>query len=260
MELNIVNLGFKMVSSVVIKNLLGKDLNGDFYDAKSSKVIVLCHGFMSEKTAHGKFVKFAEKLVELGFSVYSFNLSGYGESEDEKVSISSGILDLRCILSYVRFQKFEKIGVLGHSLGGIIALHQSLEKIDSLCLLAPVTNGKSYSMSERYEENEISEVKKNGFMRITEGIRNRDYFDVSEKFFEERGSVNQEEVMSNVCVPTYIIHGSSDDLIPVSDSISAFKYLSDDCRLEVIDGENHSLNNNLNRTNKFVCDWFVSTL
>jgi alpha-beta hydrolase superfamily lysophospholipase len=246
---------------IEIKNLLGKTLVGDFYqsnDKSKDRVVVLVHGFMSSRSRTGKYDELAERLISENINVFNFDLSGYGDSDLEEISVSSGVLDLRCILSYIRYQGYQNIGVVGHSLGGIITLKQSLDKLKSICLLAPVTDKINYEFKDRFGQEKVDEMHKNGFMRVTDK-QNR-VFDVSEKMVSERKDVNQRELMENVKIPCFLIHGTKDKVIPVEHSKKAFKFLTGIKKIEIIEGESHSLGLSLEKINKFVVDWFVKTL
>lgn len=251
-----------MSEVVEIKNLLGKTLVGDFYcssDKNKNKVVVLVHGFMSERKRKGKFVELANLLVEKNINVFSFDLSGSGDSDSEQISISSGVMDVRCILSYVRYQGYQNIGVCGHSLGGVITLNQSLEKLKSICLLAPVTDKISYLFEDRFGKEKVDEMHRNGFMRVTD--KNDRVYDISEKMEVERHNVDQKEIMENVNISCYLIHGTKDKVIPFKHSENAFNLLKvENKKIDIIEGENHSLGLNLERTNKLVVNWFVDTL
>lgn len=249
-----------MSEVVEIKNILGKTLVGDFYSAENKDgTVVLVHGFMSGRKRNGTYIKLAEKLLTEGINVFSFDLSGYGDSDHEEISISSGVMDLRCILAYVRYQGYSNIGVCGHSLGGIITLSQNLNKLTSICLLAPVTDKISYSFESRFGKEKVDEMHKNGFMRITDKFDR--VFDISSKMEEERHSVNQEELMKDVKIPTYFIHGSCDKMVPFTHSESAFNFLEiENKKIDIIDGENHGLIVDLDRTNNLIVNWFKDTL
>jgi pimeloyl-ACP methyl ester carboxylesterase len=254
-----------MSEIIEIKNLLGKTLVGDFYqsnDTSKNRVVVLVHGFMAGREWNGRLVKIAEELIKSNINVYSFDLSGYGESDDENISVSSGILDVRCILSYVRFQKFSKIGLVGHSLGGLMCLSQSLDKVNSLCLLAPVTNKINYSFEERFGGPVMDKMRSEGFFDFKGSVSKgyREFFRVSSKIEQERKDINQKELMSNCTIPTLIIHGDKDDMISLSDSEKAIKYLGENSKLDIISGEGHLLDSKLDVVSGKIKDWFVKTL
>jgi putative redox protein len=254
-----------MVEVIEIENILKKKLVGDFYcaeDKNKDKVVLLVHGFMAGRKWNGRLVKIAESLVKQNINVYSFDLSGYGESDDELISINSGVLDVRCILSYIRFKKYSKIGVLGHSLGGVISLSQNLEKIDSLCLLAPVTDKINYSFNERFGEPVMNTMRKEGYFDFKGSVSKgyREYFRVSAKIEDERNNINQKELMENCKISTLIIHGDLDKLVSLEDSKKAVGYLIGKSRLDIIKGEDHFFDSTLDEVSNKVSVWFNENL
>ena len=91
--------------------------------------VVLCHGAGGHKLYH-KWE--ADPLVEAGFAVLRFDFRGCGESEGKRGMIkpSDEIRDLKNAITYlqgIRGVDGEKVGVLGHSLGGAVAIACSSE-------------------------------------------------------------------------------------------------------------------------------------
>ena len=253
-----------MSEIIEIENILKKKIVGDFYCSKnksSDKVVLFVHGFLAGRKWNGRFVKFAEKLAENNINVYSFDLTGYGDSSDENISISSGVLDVKCILSYLRFQKYKSIGLVGHSLAGAICLNQDFSKISRLCLLAPVTSKIEYSFNERFGDIVMNKMRKDGFFDFKGSVKKgyREFFRVSSKIENERENIFQKELVSNCNKDTLIIHGDKDDLIPVLDSKNAMNYLNSNSKLEIISGERHFFDENLDLVSDLMCDWFLRT-
>ncbi len=251
-----------MSEIVQIENILKKKLVGDFYcanDKNKDKVVLFVHGFLAGRKWNGRFVKFAEKLVENNINVYSFDLSGYGDSSDENICVSSGVLDVKCIISYLRYQRYSNIGLLGHSLAGAICLNQDFSKISKLCLLAPVTNKIEYTFEERFGKIIMSKMRKDGYFDFKGDVEKgyREFFRVSLKLEEERENICQKELVSNCCVDTLIVHGDCDDLVKVCDSRSAMEFLNSNSKLEIIENEGHFFDKNLEFVSGKICDWFL---
>ncbi|NQZ84500.1 MAG: alpha/beta hydrolase [Nanoarchaeales archaeon] len=252
-----------MSKIVEIENILKNKLVGDFYCAKDNNcdnVVVFVHGFLAGRKWNGRFVQFAKSLAENNINVYSFDLTGYGESSDENITISSGILDVKCILSYLRFQKYKSIGLVGHSLGGIICLNQDFSKISKLCLLAPVTDKIHYSFTEKFGNIVMNKMHNQGYFDFkgnpSKGYR--EFFRVSEKLEDEREKIDQKEVLSKCSVDTLIIHGDKDKLVSLSDSKKAIKYLNSNSKLEILSDEGHFFDSNLDKVSKLISTWFTN--
>ncbi len=87
-------------------------------DRGTGKVVVLLHGFLE---THAIWSQFAEALSK-HYRVLSFDLPGFGKSdlpEKEDFSISDVAED---ILKELKAMNIERSSVIGHSLGGYVAL------------------------------------------------------------------------------------------------------------------------------------------
>ena len=117
----------------------GGPLRGDVRTAAPARpAIVLCHGFQGFKD-WGFFPPLAERLARAGYTAVSFNYSGSGIGEDGESfseperfghnTYSRMHEDLRIVLNELRSGEMRlvpsAIGLLGHSLGGGIALLQT---------------------------------------------------------------------------------------------------------------------------------------
>jgi len=88
-------------------------------------VIVCCHGLFSAKDS-SKFVSIGEEWSRQGFVVFRFDFPGCGESRvyPGPDLLSGRVRDLHAVLEHVSTQPWfdGRIGLLGSSLGGTIAL------------------------------------------------------------------------------------------------------------------------------------------
>ena len=108
---------------------------------ESTKAILLIHGFCEHS---GRYTEFIKNLKEEGYSVLAMDLRGHGRTTGKKgdlQSIKKVISDVEKVIDYIKENyKFEKIGIFGHSTGGLIAsLYSSLysENIDFIILSSP---------------------------------------------------------------------------------------------------------------------------
>jgi pimeloyl-ACP methyl ester carboxylesterase len=96
---------------------------------RSDRVIIMVHGNGGNRNAEGSgALDIAGELVGHGFNVLMFDLHGSGESEGN--TVSGGYYereDLEGAVDYVGERGFEKIGVLGFSLGAVTALLAAAE-------------------------------------------------------------------------------------------------------------------------------------
>lgn len=110
---------------VSFKNKKGENLSG-ILEGKGSKGVVLCHGFTGNKD-EPLLKALAKGLVLAGFRVLRFDFSGNGESEGrfENSHHEKERDDLLCAVEFLRKKGCESIGLVGHSMGGEVALLSS---------------------------------------------------------------------------------------------------------------------------------------
>ncbi len=109
------------------------DLRGWYLPAgDSNRVIIILHGGdMHRADPSINTLGIASGLVDCGFSVLMFDLRGHGESGGERMS--AGYYEQRDLvgaLDYVKGRGFERIGVLGFSMGAAAALLTAPENED----------------------------------------------------------------------------------------------------------------------------------
>jgi len=222
------------------KNSRGLNLVGVLHlpNEKTNKIIILAHGFTSNK-GRVRYIEIGNALTREGYAFLRFDFCGSGESDEDEITVKNQIDDLKSAIKFVKDKGYVSIGLLGESLGGLIVAEvypDYKEEIKCLGLVAPVTQGKTPDL---YDEPEIQiEVQKKGFY-----LKHKDgkIFRVPKKYIEERKNVNQKKLLSKIKCPVLIIHGSEDTTVPPKHSKEAMKYLPKDSRLEIIKGADHDL-------------------
>lgn len=139
--------------AIVIENL-GRKLFGILHRPPTTHIcpgVVIFHGFASHKIGRNRsYVKLAEALSQNGIAVLRFDFGGCGDSEGSlsDMTIHSLISDGSAAINFLKTQSFidqDKIGIVGSSLGGAIAVLTSVlvaKDIKALCLWAPVASGE----------------------------------------------------------------------------------------------------------------------
>ena len=109
-------------------------------DADVRACVVLSHGYAEHS---GRYDQVARRLTERGYAVYAFDHRGHGKSEGERANVGvfrEFVMDLLHFTEFVR-QMHPDVPrfLLGHSMGGMVALQLVLEhpeKVDGLILSA----------------------------------------------------------------------------------------------------------------------------
>ena len=90
----------------------------------SGAIIIMVHGAETNRADPSiGMLEIASKLVGHGYSILMFDMRGHGESDGERISI--GYHERKDVLGAVDYAEglgFEKIGVLGFSMGGATSL------------------------------------------------------------------------------------------------------------------------------------------
>ncbi|MBN1644698.1 alpha/beta hydrolase [Candidatus Woesearchaeota archaeon] len=244
---------------VIFKNSRGLNLVGNLYSASSKTIIIMSHGFTGDKSEWGSFDKIAEALHKENYNVLAFDFSGSGESDDDSLTVDKEVDDLKSAIKYVKSRGFTKIGLFGHSLGGLVSLKNYNNDITTMVLTAPVTNKKENYGNKKFNSEQLKELEEKGYItKIRDkGIRRKIIID--KQMLKDRENVNQEELLKNIKCPVLIIHGDQDKSVPLEDSKNAMQYLSNESKLEIIPRATHGYDF-IDKFIEYTISWFTKYL
>ena len=229
-----------------------------------SPAVLMFHGLTGHKAeAHFMFVKCARKLAKKGFAVLRFDFRGSGDSEGEFKNMSLGeeISDAFKVIEFIKKQKNidrEKIGVLGLSMGGLVAANVcgNTKDVKSLVLFSVVADFKALW--------DVRLAIKTGGKLPKAGL---DFgaFLFGKKLFKDVAKYHGKNLasMRKYSNPLLIVHGDKDAAVPVKDAYTYYKASkSKDKKLMIIKGGDHvySTLKNEKRVIDAACNWFKRTL
>lgn len=224
-----------MTERVLFSNSRKLSLVGLLSVVDSEKIVVFAHGFTGDKYEHGRFIRIAQVLNAAGISTLLFDFSGSGESDDDLLLVKNQVDDLSCALDFVQEKGFSRIGLYGHSLGGLVCFYSDLSQIKTIVASAPVC-----AQTSSYEKKRMDKyVLVDGMYERHRSDDVRKVIRISPELFVEREQVDQESLLQNVSCPVFIIHGKADDAVPFENSMSAMQYLSSDSELLLVDDMTH---------------------
>jgi pimeloyl-ACP methyl ester carboxylesterase len=214
-----------------IKNKHGETIDYTFHTAKkeSDTIVVLGHGVTGNKD-RPFIVTLAEELANAGISALRFSFSGNGASGGRFAdsNISKEVDDLGAVLDQLNNAR---IGYIGHSMGGAVGVLRASRdpRIKFLVSLAGMVNTKEFA------EREFGMVKPGeGFMwDDTNCPLSQGYMDDLRKI----GSVVNEA--PKIKIPWLLVHGSEDDVVPITDSREIFAKANQPKQLKELPGANH---------------------
>lgn len=200
------------------------------------KAVVLCHGYTSQKVENKRlFVETARELAQNGFMAFRFDFFGSGDSEGEfrETRVSHNIRNLKDALALVRKMGFEKICVLGISMGAATAILTLLdESVDSLVLWSTLPDFRK--LFEQYAGSTLDGTLKQ--LNVYE----HDGWLVERGFVLEALSFDILKSFEKLTLPKLIIQGGKDEKL-FRDGFEAFKNAAKGpAEFLIIDGANHT--------------------
>ncbi|HEY4498844.1 MAG TPA: alpha/beta hydrolase [Candidatus Paceibacterota bacterium] len=223
---------------------------------QKSAAVIICPGFTSNKD-RPRHVQMAEALAKNGIAAFRIDFGGCGESEDREITVKGEIDDLRSAIRFMSQKGYMDIGLLGESLGGLVALEVYDDGIKATVLWAPVTS--NLRTTEITDEQQAALNEKGYYVREKDGRKHK----IPGIYLEERAKVDRKQLLSRIKIPVLIVHGTADTTIPIQKSEEAIKLLPEGSRLEIIENwqhGDHKMDESMDVIIPKTVEWFKSHL
>ena len=219
--------------------------------------IVMSHGFESSKDGD-KWLVLAPKFYDANFACLRFSYRGCGEGEErsegefQDTTLSGRIKDYRAAIDFIESTEVDvnRLGVVGSSFGGMVALAAQDNRIKAMVTLAtpaklPMPTEEDLSI---YQSEEFSELPSGRRLR-TSFLGDVQQYDIS-------------EAIGKLSCPVLIIHGSADETVPVRDAHTLYDSAKEPRHLIVIEGGNHVFDDptHLEQVASLTLNWFKQYL
>lgn len=247
---------------VAFRNSRNLNLVGHLYPSTSESIIIMCHGFMSNKHSKGRFERLATAFNKSGYSTLLFDFSGCGESDDDILTVEKEVDDLKSAIQFVKSKGYKKIALYGHSLGTLICLKNYTPEIITMVLSGALTDSMKYNWYEFFTKEQMEELEEKGYLTQYTPQEFRKKTIIDERILKDFELINQKELLKDVNCPVLIIHGNNDEeeKLLYERSKAAIGLLSKDSKLEVIDGADHSFLEHFHILIKLTTEWFTKHL
>ncbi len=168
------------------------------------RCLVICHGLPYEpgSVVEKNYYELA-KFFSHDFATLVFDFSGTGLSE-EQFSLLAWVEDLANIA-----ERFDKVLLLGYSMGGAVAVRVAAESknVEKLAVVS------SPCCMDMFDENVLRAIYENARMKnILRGIGS--YEDFRENFIHDFAELDPLYWIKKVGAPKLIVHGTKDDIVP----------------------------------------------
>lgn len=213
-----------------------RNVAGDYFtcNGKCSAIAVLLHGFLSSKEST---YTIANALQKSGIDSLALDFNGHGSSDGDfsSFTVSRAVEDCKAALEFAQQKEYSNIGLFGFSIGGFVALNtlsQSKLRVDAAVLGSPLSN-----FGEVFKKSDLEEWRKTNMLRAA-NLGLNIHLDYS--FYEDGVSYDGYDSFSAIEQPVLILHGTLDDVVPISQSEMLMKHLPN-AHLFRINGAGHSI-------------------
>ena len=199
----------------------------------NTPIVILCHGFTTSKD-NSTYIQLEQVLNKQQIATFRFDFFGHGVCvvSFEDITISQAVDDIQNAIKYLKTKGFSKLGLMGSSFGGMASTMAASTTSDLfvLVLKSPISDYFEVETKRKTKE-EMEEWKTKGW--ILHKDRKLNY-----TFVEDFENNNAYKAAKKINVPTLIIHGDSDETVPIEQSKKLTSHIQD-CTLEIIVGADH---------------------
>ncbi|WP_163527630.1 alpha/beta hydrolase [Halobacillus ihumii] len=242
---------------VTFSNSRGLTLVGDLYRNEGTQIVIMCHGFLSNRSSRGRFDLFASTFHKLGYSVLRFDFGGCGESDDTPLTLSNEADDLTSAINYASKAGFTEMVLYGHSLGARVCLEVYHPKyVKTMILTGAGTGPVHYHWPDHFTEEELAELHRTGYFSVKVVDPYREEMMISKEMLLDFEQCNQKQMLSRISCPILLIHGNQGEeeiLMPITKQ--GMKWLPENSKLKVIDGSEHHFMNHLETVQEMLSEW-----
>ncbi len=213
---------------------------------EKSPLVVVCHGFTGSKEGDGGSIAMGEELAKRGFATLLFDFAGCGNSEGlwEELTLSGQVDDLDAVVDWARANGYQEIILNGRSFGGTTVLaFAALDKgIAAVCTWAasaqPLHLFSGFCGSDPLDDGPLLSGSPND--RIMLQSDNGALY-LQRRFFQDLAQYDIPECAKQIGTrPLLLIHGTADDLVPVSDAHLLYGTAHEPKKLALIKDADHT--------------------
>ncbi|MBI4671675.1 MAG: alpha/beta fold hydrolase [Chloroflexi bacterium] len=227
----------------------GVQVRGVHLNDDHATLLIYCHGFLSGKN-YLHIQRWAELLAD-DMDVITFDFRGHGESGGATTLGENELLDLDAVAQYAQRFGYQRIIVMGSSMGGAVAIRYAADstRVDGVITLGAFAHG-------RFSIWALSGL---GLLQIplSRAVIRHAY---ATRIERARPPYAPRDFVSQISPrPLLILHGEYDNLIPLSHARALYANAQEPKQLYVIPRGAHDLENLNGQTKQHVLKWMEET-
>ena len=223
--------------------------------------VLLLHGFLSDRSAGGRFDRLARAYAAEGHAVLRIDLSGFGDSAGRVVDGDQLLRDAHAALDHLDSLGHTRQILHGQSLGSAIALRVAPERprVATLVLTGALTgagNGDAPYPFQTLDQRAAWYRDEDVHLPI-EGSSVRTHVVVNRRKPKLGATGTQEELLTAVKVPVLVVHGDTGEQEPALAAVTARgePLLPAGSRVLVIPGATHSFFESQDTVVRVATEW-----
>jgi pimeloyl-ACP methyl ester carboxylesterase len=251
------------MEKVTFQNPRGQNLVASFYPATSQAIVLMAHGFCSDRFSQGRFPLIAHHFNQKGIAALALDFSGSGESDDESLSVDKQVQDLHAALRFAKEKGFKKIAYFGNSLGAYICLKSYLPEICTIAMTGPLTGSLNYEWDNYFSPEQMTELNSNGVIteqELTNMVRKK--ITIDKQLLLDLKNIDQKTLLNKIECPVFFIHGDGDweERALFAQTQQAIKHLSVPNKVKVLEGASHGFWGYMDVVAALLTEWYVEHL
>lgn len=228
----------------------------------TTSLAVLCHGFLSGKNSTTNKT-LTRMLTERGIATLRFDFFGQGESQGpfEQITNTLAVGQAVAAIDLVQRKGFQKIGLMGSSFGGLVAILTAAQRTELVCLAlkCPVVDFAEELRLE-FRDEELARWKATDTIPNIMGGTDR----IALRFAFYKDCLRQiaYDPARTITAPTVIVQGDKDEHVPLHQSRKLYEILRVKKHLEMLPGADHQFTKgeDFKRMTNVIADWLTEHL
>lgn len=234
-------------------------------DSHTDRLVLLCHGFLSNKNSTTNKT-LTRLLLDRGIATCRFDFFGQGESEGpfKDITLTTALDQARAALAYVRTHGYQRLGLMGSSFGGLVAVLLAAQQSGcsdprALALKCPVLDFPETLRLEFGDDRMVHWKQRHEIPNVIGGSQPvaLDY-----RLYEDCLTFDAYKAAESIEAPVLIVQGGCDELVPAHQSRRLYDALKVEKRLDVLQGANHGFTkgDDFRTMTHSIAEWFIHHL
>lgn len=223
---------------------------------------MLCHGFLSGKNSTTNRT-LTRLLKEQDLATFRFDFFGHGDSDGpfENITVTLALHQTLAALDLVTIRGYDRIGLVGSSFGGLVAILTAAQCRDIACLAlkCPVVDFAE-ELRLTFSAEELDRWQATG--TIPNIVGGPDRVRLHYDFYEDCLKHIAYGPAERITAPTLIVQGEQDECVPLHQSQRLHDVLGGPKRLDLLPGADHQFTRgeDFRRMTTSISDWLITHL